>query len=131
MQTHSFSFEVIVIDDGSSDNTWSILRELSASNKSIKGLKFRRNYGKSAALNRGFEKAQGDVVITMDADLQDSPDEIPELHRLITEDGFDMVSGWKQNDTIYPKTILPNFIIGQLVKHREFIYTILIVDEGL
>ena len=85
-----------MVDDGSVDNTWSVLRELSASNKSIKGLKFRRNYGKSAALNRGFEKAQGDVVITMDADLQDSPDEIPELHRMITEDGFDMVSGWKQ-----------------------------------
>ena len=96
MQTYSFTYEVIVVDDGSTDNTWSVLRELSASNKSIKGLKFRRNYGKSAALNRGFEKAQGDVVITMDADLQDSPDEIPELHRMITEDGLDMVSGWKQ-----------------------------------
>ena len=93
MHTHSFNYEVIVVDDGSTDNTWSVLRELSASNKSIKGLKFRRNYGKSAALNRGFEKAQGDVVITMDADLQDSPDEIPELYRMITEDGFDMVSG--------------------------------------
>ena len=129
MQTHSFTYEVIVVDDGSTDNTWSVLRELSASNKSIKGLKFRRNYGKSAALNRGFEKAQGDVVITMDADLQDSPDEIPELHRMITEDGFDMVSGWKQNDTIRSqKQFPPNFIIGRLVKHREFIYTILTVD---
>lgn len=96
MQTHSFMYEVIVVDDGSTDNTWSVLRKLSASNKAIKGLKFRRNHGKSAALNRGFEKAQGDVVITMDADLQDSPDEIPELYRMITEDGFDMVSGWKQ-----------------------------------
>ncbi|MBF90200.1 MAG: glycosyltransferase [Flavobacteriales bacterium] len=96
MQTHGFTYEVIVLDDGSTDNTWSVLRELSASNKSIKGLRFRRNYGKSAALNRGFEKVQGDVVITMDADLQDSPDEIPELHRMITEDSFDMVSGWKQ-----------------------------------
>ena len=96
MRIHSFTYEVIVVDDGSTDNTWSVLRELSASNKSIKGLKFRRNYGKSAALNRGLEKAQGDVVITMDADLQDSPDEIPELYRMITEDGFDMVSGWKQ-----------------------------------
>ncbi len=96
MQTHSFTYEVIVVDDGSTDNTWPVLRELSASNKAIKGLKFRRNYGKSAALNRGFEKAQGDVIITMDADLQDSPDEIPELYRMIAEDGFDMVSGWKQ-----------------------------------
>ena len=96
MHTHSFIFEVILVDDGSVDNTWSVIRELSASNESIKGIKFRRNYGKSAALNRGFEKAQGDVVITMDADLQDSPDEIPELYRMITEDGFDMVSGWKQ-----------------------------------
>ena len=96
MQVNKFSYEIIVIDDGSTDDSWSILKELSLNNNSVKGIKFRRNYGKSAALNRGFEKAQGEVVITMDADLQDSPEEIPELYRMITVEGLDMVSGWKQ-----------------------------------
>jgi glycosyltransferase involved in cell wall biosynthesis len=96
MQANNFSYEVMIVDDGSTDDSWAVVQELSQKNKSVKGLKFRRNYGKSAALNRGFEKVQGDVVITMDADLQDSPDEIPELHRMITEDGLDMVSGWKK-----------------------------------
>ena len=129
MHTLSFIFEVILVDDGSVDNTWSVIRELSASNKSIKGIKFRRNYGKSAALNRGFEKAQGDVIITMDADLQDSPDEIPELHRMITEDGFDMVSGWKQKRYIQSrKQFLQNFTIGPLVRLLEFTYMTSTVD---
>ncbi len=96
MQANMFSYEIIVVDDGSTDDSWSVLKELSLNNNFVKGIKFRRNYGKSAALNRGFEKAQGEVVITMDADLQDSPEEIPELYRMITVEGLDMVSGWKQ-----------------------------------
>ena len=96
MDENKFSYEVIVIDDGSIDNTWEVILELASKIEQVKGVKFRRNYGKSAALNVGFEKAQGDVVITMDADLQDSPDEIPELYSMIVNDGFDMVSGWKQ-----------------------------------
>lgn len=96
MKEHSYSYEVIFIDDGSTDNSWKVIESLSAQNANIKGIKFRRNYGKSAALNVGFFDAKGDVVITMDADLQDSPDEIPELYRRIQEEGFDLVSGWKQ-----------------------------------
>lgn len=95
-EANNFSYEVIFIDDGSTDGSWAEILRLAADNPSIKGLKFRRNYGKSAALNRGFEMASGDVVITMDADLQDSPDEIPELFRMIKENDFDIVSGWKK-----------------------------------
>ncbi|HPE34715.1 MAG TPA: glycosyltransferase family 2 protein [Bacteroidales bacterium] len=90
------SYEIIFVDDGSGDHSWKVIETLSQQNKAIKGIKFRRNYGKSAALNRGFLKAAGEVVITMDADLQDSPDEIPELYRLIKFEGFDLVSGWKK-----------------------------------
>jgi len=93
---NKFSYEVIMIDDGSIDNSWNVVQQLHAGNQNIKGIKFQRNYGKSAALNEGFKAAQGDVVITMDADMQDSPDEIPELRRMIIEDGFDIVSGWKK-----------------------------------
>ncbi|MFZ1530088.1 MAG: glycosyltransferase family 2 protein [Ferruginibacter sp.] len=93
---NQLSYEVIMIDDGSSDDSWNVIEELRAANPNIKGIKFQRNYGKSAALNEGFKAAQGEVVITMDADMQDSPDEIPELRRMITEDGYDMVSGWKK-----------------------------------
>lgn len=96
MQANRFSYEVIVMDDGSTDNSWEVLQKLSQENSAIKGMRFRRNYGKSAALNYGFEKAQGSVVITMDADLQDSPEEIPELYKMIHEEGFDLVSGWKK-----------------------------------
>ena len=96
MTEHNFSYEVIMVDDGSTDESWSVIQELHAKNPNIKGIKFRRNYGKSAALNTAFEACQGDVVITMDADLQDSPDEIPELFRMIKEDGYDLVSGWKK-----------------------------------
>ena len=95
MQSNKYLYEVLLIDDGSKDDSWQVIQELSSKNKNIKGIKFRRNYGKSAALNIGFEKAQGDVVITMDADLQDSPDEIPELYNKIVIDGYDLVSGWK------------------------------------
>ena len=96
MTEHGFTYEVLMINDGSTDNSWEVIKKLSADNPCIKGVCFRRNYGKSPALFTGFERVQGDVVITMDADLQDSPDEIPELYRMIKEDGFDLVSGWKQ-----------------------------------
>lgn len=96
MTENNFSYEIIFINDGSTDNSWQVIRSLQKSNPAVKGVCFRRNYGKSPALNTGFIRAKGDVVITMDADLQDSPDEIPELYRMITEDGYDLVSGWKQ-----------------------------------
>jgi len=96
MQTHGFSYEVIYVDDGSVDETWCQIKKASETNSRVRGLKFNRNFGKSAALHMGFKAAQGDVVITMDADLQDSPDEIPELYRLIKEQKFHLVSGWKK-----------------------------------
>lgn len=91
-----YTYEIIMVDDGSKDSSWQVIEELAQQNPNVKGIKFRRNYGKSAALNTGFQAAQGDVVITMDADLQDSPDEIPGLYKMIIEDGFDLVSGWKK-----------------------------------
>lgn len=95
-ENDKLSYEIIFVDDGSSDNSWKVVEELCLRNANIKGIKFRRNYGKSAALNKGFENASGEVVITMDADLQDSPDEIPELYKMIKEEGYDLVSGWKK-----------------------------------
>ncbi|MCR5758757.1 MAG: glycosyltransferase family 2 protein [Bacteroidales bacterium] len=97
MLSEGYSYEIIMIDDGSSDSSWEVIKGLSAANPLVHGIRFRRNYGKSAALYCGFDKAQGDVVITMDADLQDSPDEIPGLYKKITEEGYDVVSGWKQH----------------------------------
>ncbi len=96
MQANGFSYEVILVDDGSNDNSWNVIEKLSAENSNIKGIKFRRNYGKSAALNEGFGACKGDVVITMDADLQDSPDEIPGLYKMIITEGYDLASGWKK-----------------------------------
>lgn len=96
MKAGNFSYEVLLVDDGSRDGSWKVIEGLSAANPAIKGIRFRRNYGKSAALNVGFQHVSGEVVITMDADLQDSPEEIPELHKMIKFDGFDMVSGWKK-----------------------------------
>ena len=96
VQKNNYSYELIFVDDGSTDKSWNIVEELHKKDSNVHAIKFRRNYGKSAALNMGFEHATGDVVITMDADLQDSPDEIPELYRMITQDDFDLVSGWKQ-----------------------------------
>ncbi len=96
MQSNQFSFELIFVDDGSRDGSWAVIEELSKKYEQVKGIRFMRNYGKSAALNEAFQICGGDVVITMDADLQDSPDEIPELYRMIREDGFDLVSGWKK-----------------------------------
>lgn len=96
MITNNYSYEVILIDDGSTDNSWEVIEKLRKENDCIKGIRFQRNYGKSAALNEGFKAAQGEVIITMDADLQDSPDEIPDLRKMILVDGFDLVSGWKK-----------------------------------
>ena len=96
MSAGSYDYEIIMVDDGSTDGSWAVIRELSASNPAVRGISFRRNYGKSAALYHGFAAAQGRVVVTMDADLQDSPEEIPELYRMITEEGWDIVSGWKK-----------------------------------
>lgn len=106
MAENRFSYEIIFVDDGSTDNSWNVIEELRRKNNNIKGIKFQRNYGKSAALNEGFRAAQGDVVITMDADLQDSPDEIPELRRMIIEEKFDLVSGWKKKR--YDNTLTKN-----------------------
>ena len=96
VKSNHFTFEIIYVDDGSSDKSWEIIEQLAVENPEVKGIRFLRNYGKSAALNEGFKMVSGDVVITMDADLQDSPDEIPELYRMIKEEGYDMVSGWKK-----------------------------------
>lgn len=96
MLENSFSYEVIFVDDGSTDNSWEVIEKIAAGNPRVNGIRFRRNYGKSPALNTGFSRAKGDVIITMDADLQDSPDEIPELYRMIKEERYDLVSGWKQ-----------------------------------
>lgn len=96
MKEHNFSHEIIFVNDGSTDGSWDVIKKMSSQDPTVKGIKFRRNYGKSPALFCGFEKAEGNVVITMDADLQDSPDEIPELYRMIKEDGYDLVSGYKQ-----------------------------------
>ena len=107
MSEHGFSFEVLFVNDGSTDNSWQIIESLAKDNEEVKAIGFQRNYGKSPALYCGFKRASGDVVITMDADLQDSPDEIPELYRMIKEDGYDLVSGWKKKryDGTFSKNI--------------------------
>jgi glycosyltransferase involved in cell wall biosynthesis len=106
MEMNGFTYEIIFIDDGSTDKSWAIIEQLRKENPNIQGIRFQRNYGKSAALNVGFEHVKGDVVITMDADLQDSPDEIPELYKMITEEGYDLVSGWKKKR--YDNTLAKN-----------------------
>jgi len=111
MKQNNYSYEVLLIDDGSTDNSWEIILQEKENNSHIKGIKFRRNYGKSAALHIGFSAAKGDVVMTMDADLQDSPDEIPGFYNMITEDGFDLVSGWKKKryDPVFSKNLPSKF----------------------
>jgi glycosyltransferase involved in cell wall biosynthesis len=120
MAENNFSYEIVMVDDGSKDNSWQVIENLQIKNPNIKGIKFRRNYGKSAALFCGFEVAQGDVVITMDADLQDSPDEIPGLYSMIKTDGFDLVSGWKKkrHDPVLTKN-LPSKLYNWTVRRMS------------
>lgn len=122
MEEHHYSYEVIFVDDGSTDFSWKVIQQLSNSNPFVKGLKFRRNYGKSAGLNRGFEAASGNVIITMDADLQDSPEEIPELYRMITEEGFDLVSGWKKKRYDPITKTLPTKLFNWATRKASGIY---------
>ncbi len=111
MKSNNFTYEIIMVDDGSKDDSWKVIEKLQSENSNVKGIKFRRNYGKSAALFCGFDESQGNVVITMDADLQDSPDEIPELYRMIKQKKFDLVSGWKKKrrDPVLSKNIPSKF----------------------
>lgn len=111
VKAHQYSYEIILVDDGSTDDSWKMIQQLRSGNPNIKGIRFQRNYGKSAALNEGFKATAGDVVITMDADLQDSPDEIPELYNMIVNDGFQLVSGWKKkrHDNTLTKNIPSKF----------------------
>ena len=111
MDENNFSYEIVMIDDGSKDDSWQVVESLQKKNPNIKGVKFRRNYGKAAALYCGFEEVKGEVIITMDADLQDSPNEIPELYRMVKEDGFDLVSGWKKKrkDPVLTKNLPSKF----------------------
>ena len=107
MVKEGYTYEIIMVDDGSRDGSWKIVKELSSKNENIRGISFRRNYGKSAALFHGFKAAEGRVVVTMDADLQDSPEEIPEMYRMVVEEGYDIVSGWKKQrfDNKFTKNI--------------------------
>jgi glycosyltransferase involved in cell wall biosynthesis len=122
MIENGFSWEVILVDDGSNDNSWEVIRSLQTSDSHIRGIRFRRNYGKSGALNVGFEACLGNVVITMDADLQDSPDEIPQLYRMITEEGFDLVSGWKQKRFDPITKTLPTKLFNWAARKMSGIY---------
>lgn len=122
MQQNNFSYEVIFVDDGSKDKSWEVITQLNKANNQIKGIRFRRNYGKSAALNTGFEQASGSVVITMDADLQDSPDEIPEFYKMISEQGFDLVSGWKKKRYDPLSKTLPTKLFNWATRKMSGIY---------
>ena len=122
MDSNKYSYELLLIDDGSKDNSWNVIEDLSKKNQNIKGVKFRRNYGKSAALNIGFLKAKGSVVITMDADLQDSPDEIPDLYKKITVDNYDLVSGWKQKRFDPLTKTIPTKLINWAARKASGIY---------
>lgn len=107
LTAHNYTYEILFVDDGSTDGSWQVIKGLSAADKRVQGIRFLRNYGKSQALNAGFKQAKGEVVITMDADLQDSPDEIPSLYKMITEEGYDLVSGWKKKryDSVLAKNL--------------------------
>jgi len=123
MQENGYTYEVILVDDGSTDESWEVIEGLHRANGHIKGIRFQRNYGKSAALNEGFKAAQGEVVITMDADLQDSPDEVPGLYKMIVDEGYDMVSGWKKKryDNTFTKN-LPSKIYNAATRRMTGIY---------
>jgi glycosyltransferase involved in cell wall biosynthesis len=131
MDKHSFSYEIILVDDGSNDESWEVIEQLKVENPAIVGIKFRRNYGKSAALNVGFEACQGDVVITMDADLQDSPDEIPELYRRIVEEKYDLVSGWKQKRHDPLSKTIPTKLFNLATRRMSGIYNLHDFNCGL
>ena len=120
VNAHQLTYEVWLVDDGSTDNSWEVVESIHQKNPHFKGIRFQRNYGKSAALNEGFKAAQGDVIITMDADMQDSPDEIPELRRMILEDGYDMVSGWKKKryDNAFTKN-LPSKLFNAVARRSS------------
>ncbi|MBK8847951.1 MAG: glycosyltransferase family 2 protein [Bacteroidetes bacterium] len=131
MEKHDFSYEIIYIDDGSTDKSWQVIEELATANNQIRGIKFRRNYGKSAALQKGFEAAQGEVVITMDADLQDSPDEIPELYRMIAQDKYDLVSGWKRKRYDPLMKTIPSKLFNKTTQLMSGIYNLHDFNCGL
>lgn len=120
MQSNRFSYEIIFIDDGSTDASWSTIMQLSQKDDNVKGIRFLKNFGKSQALHAGFAKAEGDVIITMDADLQDNPEEIPELYNMITQDKFDLVSGWKKKryDSVLAKN-LPSKLFNWAARDRK------------
>lgn len=117
MDNHAFTYEVIFIDDGSNDKSWDFIKEIGSQNSEVKGFRFSKNYGKTAALQTGFNATKGEVVITMDADLQDSPDEIPDLYKMIKEDGFDLVSGWKQKRYDPITKTLPTKLFNATTRH--------------
>lgn len=131
MAAHGFTYELILVDDGSTDTSWSVIENLCASSSAITGIKFRRNYGKSAALNVGFAAAKGRVVITMDADLQDSPDEIPELYRKITKEGYDLVSGWKKVRHDPPSKTIPTKLFNAVTRKMSGIHNLHDFNCGL
>ncbi len=131
MDDNRFSYEIIMVDDGSTDDSWMVIEGLKAMNPKITAVKFRRNYGKSAALNVGFAAAQGDVVITMDADLQDSPDEIPELYRRIAHEDFDLVSGWKQKRHDPPTKTIPTKLFNSVTRGMSGIHNLHDFNCGL
>ncbi|HEY0055372.1 MAG TPA: glycosyltransferase family 2 protein, partial [Pedobacter sp.] len=131
MQENGYSFEIILIDDGSNDESWEVIEQLKSKYPGVKGIKFRRNYGKSAALNIGFAEAQGDVVITMDADLQDSPDEIPELYRKITQEKYDLVSGWKKKRHDPLSKTLPTKLFNSATRSMSGIHNLHDFNCGL
>lgn len=122
MWQNNYSYEIIFVDDGSKDHSWNVIEELSLKNSNVKGIKFRRNYGKSAALNVGFEAALGEIAITMDADLQDSPEEIPSLYKMIKEGGYDLVSGWKKKRYDPISKTLPTKIFNWATRKMSGVY---------